>query len=116
MAASTMSTALMTAKVKLGTASRSPFAGGRCLTARVCVPLPSRRSGSVAVKALFTRNKQADVSGGPSTPSFAGADSLCTVSNWEDSTRSVCCVVFVNGNWLLIMQGNLWDSCCLALH
>lgn len=89
MAASTMSSALMTAQVNLGTASRSPFAGGRCLTARVCVPLPSRRSGSVAVKALFTRNKQADVSGRPSTPSVAG-QTECVLCYRERTPGGVC--------------------------
>ena len=91
MAASPVSSAPMT--VNIGTASRSPFAGGRCLTARVCVPLPCRRSGSVAVKALFTRNKQADVSGRTSTPSIAGqtARVLCCRKGTSHGECAVWC-------------------------
>ena len=53
----TMTSALITTPAKTGTASRSPFAGGRSLVmpARPCTPAAARCS--VVVKALFTRNK-----------------------------------------------------------
>jgi len=53
----TMTSALITTPARTGTASRSAFAGGRSLVlpARPCTPAAARCS--VAVKALFTRNK-----------------------------------------------------------
>lgn len=52
-----MSSTMINAKINLGTASRSPFAGGRSLLlpARQCPHAPARYG--VVVKALFTRNK-----------------------------------------------------------
>lgn len=69
MAATTMSSVPSNTKLSLGTASRSPFAGGRALPARVCTPATARRASVAVTKALFTRNKS-DVSFSHQAPTF----------------------------------------------
>ncbi len=64
-----MSSVPSNTKLSLGTASRSPFAGGRALPARVCTPATARRASVAVTKALFTRNKS-DVSFSHQAPTF----------------------------------------------
>lgn len=96
-----MSSVLINTNSSLGTASRSPFAGGRALRARVCTPA---RRASGAVTALFTRNKT-DVSFTCQSPTLAqcrlvgsplrvgcGIAGLCAVYDGT-GVVGVCCII-----------------------